>query len=248
MTTGGSSDRVALVTGGSRGLGAASALALARRGVAVALTYRADAAAAAHVVASIRDAGGAAAAFPHELNGSDAAPLVDVVLERFGRLDSLILNAGVWAGGRLNELAEPEWWALVETNVRGTERVLRAALPHVVAAPAGNVVLVSSVVGVYGAPGDTAYATAKAGLVGLGRALAHEVAGSGTRVNVLAPGFVETDMTAAVSAAGREKMTRRTLLGRVGRPEEVAAAVVYLSEDATYTTGQVLCVDGGFGL
>jgi 3-oxoacyl-[acyl-carrier protein] reductase len=242
--------RVALVTGGSRGLGAAIVRALAGRGLRVAFTYRERADLAEELCDEL--ARGAAAERPFALRfdqeSETGEEVVAAVAERWGRLDSLVLSAGIWSGGRIERLDPDEWWRVVEVDLRGVYRMARAAVPMLGAGPAGSITIVSSTVGIAGFPGDTAYASAKSGLIGFGRSLAKELAPAGTRVNVLAPGFVESDATAEVSAAARERVSSRLLIDRFGRGEEVGTAAAFLSEDATYTTGAVLVCDGGFSL
>lgn len=240
--------RTVLVTGGSRGIGRACVLEFASRGVDVALTYHRGVDAAQSVLEAAADLPGRVRAFPHALLDGDADGLVSDVLDGFGRLDSTVLNAGVWDGGRLVELDPEAWWRVLETNLRGNQRLARAALPCLLDSPSGSLVLVSSAVALTGFPGDTAYASAKAAMLGFARSLAHEVGGRGVRVNVLAPGFVETEMTSAISGQARERILRRTVLRRFGSPEEIARAAVFLSEDATFTTGTVLSADGGWTL
>ena len=240
--------RVAVVTGGSRGIGAAIVGELTSRGVDVLFTYATNAAAADAVAA---DASGAAAeAVPtrYDLLAGDPEALLGLALTRWGRVDSIVLNAGMWAGGRIDRLDPDRWWEVVETNLRGAHRVARAAVPALRASPAGSVLLVASAVGLVGFPGDTAYASAKAGMVGLARSLAKELADDGVRVNVLAPGFVDTDMTAAIPPSSRDRILGRTVLGRFGTGAEIAKAAAFLSEDATFTTGAVLTADGGWTL
>jgi 3-oxoacyl-[acyl-carrier protein] reductase len=179
-------------------------------------------------------------------SASDATHVVRTAADRFGAIDCVIANAGTWRGGRLKSMSPSDWNEVVSTNLGGLSDVIRAATPNL--SPDGSIVILSSVIGRQGFPGDTAYATVKAGMVGFARALAKELSPAGIRVNVLAPGFVETDMTAHVSERAREKLLERTLLGRFGTPDEVAAAAVFLAIDATYMTGAVLTVDGGWSL
>lgn len=241
--------RVALVTGGSRGLGAAIVRALAGRGLRVAFTYRERADLAEELCDELDEPGGERpVALRFDQEAETGEEVVATVLERWGRLDSLVLNAGIWNGGRIERLDPEEWWRVVEVDLRGVYRMARAAVGPIGAGPAGSITIVSSTIGIAGFPGDTAYASAKAGLVGLGRSLAKELAPTGTRVNVLAPGFVESDATAEVSAAARERLSSRLLIDRFGRAEEIGAGAAFLSEDATYTTGAVLVCDGGFSL
>lgn len=241
-------NRTALVTGGSRGIGRACVLEFAARGVDVAFTYHRDADAAETVLKAAGNLPGRVRAFRHELLDGDATELMSGVVDTFGRLDSAVLNAGMWDGGRLGELDPDAWWRVLETNLRGNQRLARGALPSLLESPSGSLVLVSSAVALTGFPGDTAYASAKAAMLGFARSLAHEVGSQGMRVNVLAPGFVQTEMTSAIPDGSRERILRRTVLRRFGAAEEVARAAVFLSEDATFTTGAVLSADGGWTL
>jgi 3-oxoacyl-[acyl-carrier protein] reductase len=242
------SARRVLVTGGSRGIGASIVRLLANRGSTVVFTYRSGADAATALVESCGDLPGHVTALPFDLTDGDPGELVDSALAAAGGLDSLILNAGVWHGGRLTKLDDTTWWEVLEANLRGNVRLVRAALPSLESSVGGSVLLMSSAVGLIGFPGDTAYASSKSALTGFARSLAKETGRSGTRVNVLAPGFVETDMTAEISDAARARIIDRSVLGRFGTPEEVAAAAVFLCEDATFATGVVLPIDGGWTL
>ena len=241
--------RVALVTGGSRGIGRAIVVALAARGLRVAFTYREQAARAEELADELEARHGArplTLAFDQETE--DGTAVVAEVLARWGSIDSLVLSAGMWQGGRIDRLDPDSWWRVVEIDLRGVYRMARAAVSAVSASSAGSITIVSSMVGITGFPGDTAYASAKAGLFGFGRSLAKELAREGTRVNVLAPGFVESDATLDVSPAARERLRSRLLIDRFGQAEEIATAAAFLSEDATYMTGGVLVCDGGFSL
>jgi 3-oxoacyl-[acyl-carrier protein] reductase len=240
--------RVALVTGGSRGLGAAIVRALGGRGLRVAFTYRERADLAEELCDDLAAAAERPLALRFDQESETGEEVVAAVLERWGRLDSLVLSAGIWSGGRIDRLDPEEWWRVVEVDLRGVYRMARAAVTALGEGPAGSITIVSSTIGIAGFPGDTAYSSAKAGLIGFGRSLAKELAGAGTRVNVLAPGFVESDATAAVSGAARERLSSRLLIDRFGRAEEIGAAAAFLSEDATYSTGTVLVCDGGFSL
>jgi len=184
----------------------------------------------------------------HDLLGDDPQDLVTSAVERLGGLDSVVLNAGWWRGGTVSTLDPETWWRVVETNLRSTHGIARASLPHLEDSPAGSLLLVSSAVAVVGFAGDTAYGSAKAALVGFARSLAKEVGRTGVRVNVLAPGFVSTDMTAEIPDTSRDKILQRTVLRRFATADEMAASVVFLSEDATFATGAVLSCDGGWTL
>ncbi|REE76581.1 3-oxoacyl-[acyl-carrier protein] reductase [Rhodococcus wratislaviensis] len=238
--------RVALVSGGSRGIGAAVTTALTQRGCRVGCTYRTGRDDAEKLAA---DAPEQVLPIRFDLHDDTTAPTaVERVVTHWGHLDSLVLNAGQWSGGRLVETDPDAWWSVIETNLRGTVALARAALPHLAHGRSPSIVLVSSVVGLIGHPGDTAYAGAKSAMIGFGRSLAKEVARDGIRVNVLAPGFVTTDMTDAVPDSARRRIERETVLGRFGTVDEIAKAAVFLSEDATFCTGSVLTVDGGWAL
>jgi 3-oxoacyl-[acyl-carrier protein] reductase len=239
-------ERTALVTGASRGIGAGIARHLLDRGVRVAGAYRSGRDGVEKLAAAYPDR-----VLPVYLDLAErdtAARAVEEVRERWGALDSLVLNAGIWDGGKLTRMDPDAWWAVVETNVRGTAAIVRAAVPLLEQGNGASIVLVGSVVGDVGFAGDTAYASAKAAMVGFARSLAKELARKGVRVNVLAPGFVDTDMTAAVPRSSRDKIAESTLLGRFGTVDEIARAAVFLSEDATFCTGTVLAADGGWSL
>ena len=238
--------RVALVTGASRGLGAAIALELASAGAAVAVNYHADARAAEAVVAQ---AGSAAWTVRADVSDpDDARALVDAVLSRAARIDVVVANAGVWRGGRVEELTDADWRLVRDTSLGGAFNVMRAATPALRRSGHGRIVAVGSTIGRIGFAGDAAYASAKAGLVGLVRSLAKELASDGVTVNAVAPGLIDTDMTAALPERSRERLLQRACIRRPGRAEEVARAVRFLVCDGDFVTGHVLAVDGGLGL
>jgi len=215
--------------------------------VNVAFTYRTHVTSAAELTDYVSSCGASALAIRYDLSSeSDATHVTRTVAEKFGAIDFVVANAGIWRGGLLESMPRSHWNEVISTNLGGLSDVIRAALPNLSAD--GSIVIVSSAIGQQGFAGDTAYATVKAGMVGFARALAKEVSPSSIRVNVLAPGFVETDMTAHVSERSRERLLERTLLGRFGTVDEVAATAVFLAVDATYMTGAVLTVDGGWSL
>lgn len=240
------SARTVLVTGGSRGIGAGITRLLSARDRNIACGYRSNREAAEKLAADAPERIEPVhydSALPHS---SGAA--VATALERWGRLDGLILNAGQWHGGRLDAMDPDVWWRVIENNLKGVADLTRAALPALGRSHDPGIVLVSSVVGIIGHAGDTAYASAKSAMIGFARSLAKEVGRDGIRVNVLAPGFVDTDMTAAVSERSRRAIAERTTLGRFGTVEEIARAAVFLCEDASFCTGAVLTADGGWSL
>ncbi|MBN9743499.1 3-oxoacyl-ACP reductase [Amycolatopsis sp. A1MSW2902] len=239
-------DRVVLVTGASRGIGAGVARQLLGRGLRVAGTYRSGGDLVEKLAAG---APGRVLPVAFDLAAPDMAEtLVAHVAGHWGRLDSLVLNAAVWRGGKLARIDPGDWWRVIEDNLRSTAALVRAAIPRLIEGENPSVVLVGSAVGSVGFPGDTAYASVKAAAIGFARSLAKELAPQGVRVNVLAPGFVETDMTAAIPDGARQRIAEATLLGRFGTVEEIASAAVFLAEDATFCTGAVLAADGGWTL
>lgn len=239
-------DRVALVTGGSRGIGYAVAHRLAALGAKVGLTSR-DQVAAERAALRIADETGAqVAGWQGDVTEPGAAGrLVDAILERFGRLDVLVNNAGIARDTLLLRMSEEDWDAVMETNVKGIYRMTRAVLRPMLRARWGRIVNLSSVAGLVGNPGQCNYAASKAAIIGFTRSLAREVAARNITVNAVAPGFITTEMT-AVHTPKLDDLAARIPAGRMGRPEEVAAAVAFLaSEEASYITGHVLVIDGG---
>lgn len=243
------SNRVALVTGGSRGIGRAICLDLARAGAAVAVNYVSHPEAAEGVVTTIEKEGGRAIAVRASIGApAEVEAMIEEINARFGHLDILVMNGGIWRGAPLHKLAPETWWEVINTNLGGLYYVTRAALPGMMERRWGRIVCVSSVVGLVGWPGDCAYGTVKAGMIGFARSLAKEVAKYDITVNVIVPGYVQTDMTAAVSEQGREVMKNLSLFKEAVPPEEVAAGVTFLVSGPKNVTGHILTVDGGLSL
>ncbi|MCZ6596895.1 MAG: beta-ketoacyl-ACP reductase [Planctomycetota bacterium] len=241
-------DRVVLVTGASRGIGRAIAVQLARRGAEVACVAT-SAANCGDVVAACRDAGGEAHAFGCDVsNHADVGQLVKAVQQELGGLYALVNNAGVTRDQILLRMSEEDFDRVMEVNVKGTWNFIRAAARSLMKSH-GRIVNISSVVGITGNIGQANYAASKAAIFGLTRSAAKELAPRGVCVNAIAPGFIETDMTAGIDEVAAKELRGRIPLKRIGSPEEVALAVDYLlGPGGAYVTGQTLVVDGGLSM
>ena len=242
--------RTALVTGGSRGIGRAICLELAKAGCNVAVNYAGSAAAAEETAAQCRALGVRAQVFQADVSSAAAcAALVEQVLAAFGRIDVLVNNAGVTRDNLLLRMSEKDYDRVLDTNLKGAVFCCKAVARPMMRQRYGRIVNLSSVVGLRGNAGQVNYSASKAGLLGLTKSLAKELASRGVTANAVAPGFIETDMTNALPEAARSAMAAGIPAGRPGLPEEVARAVAFFAqEDAGYITGQVLCVDGGMAV
>lgn len=239
--------RVALVTGGGRGIGRAIAEALAGAGATVAINYRDNSAAADAAVAAIEAQGGTAYAVQADVtDGAAVEQLVATTLERSSRIDVLVNNAGITRDTLLLRMKEEDFDAVIETNLRSVYLCTRAALRTMTRQRAGRVINISSVVGLVGNPGQANYAAAKAGMLGFTRSVAREMASRSITVNAVTPGFIETELTAGMAEGARKTILDSVPLGRFGQPAEVAGLVCFLASDAAaYITGQTFSIDGG---
>lgn len=239
--------KTALVTGASRGIGRAIALRLAAEGASVAINYAGNTAKAEETKAAIEAAGGKAALFQADVSDSaQVEQMVAAVTEAFGTIDILVNNAGITRDGLLMRMKEEDFDAVLDTNLKGIFHVTKAVSKLMMKKRAGRIVNMASVVGIMGNAGQTNYAAAKAGVIGFTKSAAREFAARGITVNAVAPGFIATDMTAAMPEKAKEATLAAIPLRRMGAPEDVANAVAFLvSDQASYITGQVVKVDGG---
>jgi 3-oxoacyl-[acyl-carrier protein] reductase len=232
------------VTGGSRGIGAAISRELGRAGARVAVNYRSGGDAAGEVAGEI---GGIAVAADVS-DPADARALLERVEGELGDVDILVNNAGITRDTLIARMSDDDWEQVIETNLRGAFNTCRAVARKMLRRRSGAIVNLSSVVGLHGNPGQANYAASKAGLIGLTKALARELGTRGVRVNAVAPGYIDTELTRVLPPQARDAILGSTPLGRLGAPEDVAAAVRYLcSDEAAFVTGEVLLVDGGLG-
>ncbi len=240
-------NKVALVTGGSRGIGRAIALELGKRGATVVISYAGNEAAATETVKLLADVGAKCKALRFDVADTEAcSQAVDGVVKEFGRLDVLVNNAGVAIDGLLMRFKDEDWDKTLDTNLKGAFALMRAVARPMMKQKGGAVVNVSSIVGEMGNGGQAAYAASKAGLLGLTKAVAKELSSRNIRVNAVTPGFIDTDMTQSIPAEMKEKMLGQIPLSRLGSAEEVAKSVAFLASDAaSYITGEVLKVNGG---
>lgn len=239
--------KIALVTGGARGIGRAISLELAHSGADVAINYGGSEAAAKELATEIEQLGRKALIVQANVADSEAVQdMVKQVVEHFGRLDILVNNAGITRDNLVMRMKDEEWDEVINVNLKGVYNCIKAVTRTMMKQRFGRIINISSVVGVLGNAGQANYVAAKAGVIGLTKTMARELCTRGITVNAVAPGFIETDMTAKLSEDVQEGILSQVPLARLGRPEEVAKVVRFLSsEDAAYMTGQTLHVDGG---
>jgi 3-oxoacyl-[acyl-carrier protein] reductase len=242
--------KTALVTGGSRGIGRACVARLAQEGAKVALVYHSNKDAADSLIEELADAPGEVQAFQADVRDSKRAhELVDQLVEQWESLDVLVNSAGIVADGLLGAMTAEQWQSVIETNLGGTYNYCHAVTQPMMMQRRGSVVNISSTASDFPARGQVNYAASKGGINGLTRAMAKELAARNVRVNAIAPGMIETDMSQVIRGIAGDQIKKAIPLKKIGQAEEVAAAVAFLaSDDASYITGQILLVDGGLSL
>mgnify|MGYP002512539033 CR=1 FL=1 len=242
--------KTAIVTGASRGIGRAIALELAGKGAYVVVNYNGSGEAADEVVKAIETAGGQAEAYQCNVaDGEACEKLINDVIGRHGRIDILVNNAGITRDNLLMRMSEEDFDAVLGTNLKGAFHTMHFASRYMLKQRSGRIINMASVVGVAGNAGQANYAASKAGVIGMTKSAAKELASRGITVNAVAPGFIETDMTDAMQAEAKERMTDAIPLKRIGKPEEIADLAVFLaSAKSDYITGQVIAADGGMSI
>ncbi len=242
--------KTAVITGGSRGIGRAVCLELARGGAHIVFSYAGNAAAAEETVSACQALGTQAVAVQGSVADADAVKvLMDTAIETFGSIDILVNNAGITRDSLIMLMKEEDFDAVIDTNLKGAFLCMKAVARIMMKQRRGRIVNLCSVVGLRGNAGQVNYAASKAGVIGMTKSLAKELATRGVTVNAVAPGFIDTDMTAALPDAARDALLPTIPMNRLGKAEDVAAAVAYFASDmAGYITGQVLCVDGGMAV
>ncbi len=242
-------NEIALVTGGSRGIGRACCLALAKEGAEVIVNYHSSPEKAEEVVSEIVKAGGKASALKFDVSNPEEIETVLSALLKQKKISILVNNAGITKDGLLMRYAVEDWDKVLNTNLRSAFLVTQAVVRSMMKERKGSIIHMGSIVGITGNAGQAAYCAAKAGIIGLTKSMARELAARSIRVNAIAPGFIETDMTHGLNDVQRENLSKVIPLGRTGKAEEIAHAVVYLaSSQSSYVTGQTLVVDGGMGM
>ena len=241
-------NKVAVVTGGSRGIGKAIAEKFAAEGASVAILYSSNSASADAVLEEIRNAGGTAKAYQcHVENSDEVGKTIDEVVNDLGKIDILVNNAGITRDKLLMMMKEEDFDDVISVNLKGAYNTMRKVCPMLARQRWGRVINLSSIAGINGNAGQVNYSASKAGLIGMTKSAAREFAGRGITVNAIAPGFVETDMTEKF--ASDENVMKRIPVGRMGRPDEIASLALFLASDAAaYITGEVIRIDGGLAI
>ncbi len=242
--------KIALVTGAAKGIGRAIAVALAKEGATVVVNYNGSKEKAEAVVEEIRGLGTEGCAYQCNVADTDAAlAMIKEVIAQYGRLDILVNNAGITRDNLIMKMTEEDFDAVISANLKGCFNTIKGASRQMLKQRSGRIINITSVSGILGNAGQANYAASKAGIIGLTKTMARELASRGITVNGVAPGFVDTDMTQVLSESVKEAATAQIPLGRFGKPEDIANMVTYLaSEKAAYITGQIISVDGGMAI
>lgn len=242
--------KVALITGGGKGIGKAIAAELAAEGAAVVINYHGSVKKAEETVAEIEAAGGKAEAVQCDVAEFNACKeMIDQIIQKYGRLDILVNNAGITRDGLLMKMSEEDFDSVIQTNLKGAFNCTRHVARQMIKQKGGRIISISSVSGVLGNAGQANYSASKAGIIGLTKAAARELASRGITVNAIAPGFIVTDMTKVLSDSIKASVTETIPMKRFGETKDIARTALFLaSEDAKYITGQVICVDGGMAM
>lgn len=240
-------DKVALVTGASRGIGRAIALSLAWAGAVVIINYQGNEQAAREVLAELEKTGARAEIYKADVSSSQQVEkMIKDILTKYGRIDILVNNAGITRDGLIIRMKDEDWSQVIETDLTGVFNCVRSVAKPMMKQRSGKIINIASVVGVMGNAGQINYASAKAGVIGLTKSTAKELASRGIMVNAVAPGYIVTDMTEKLADSAREELGERIPLGRLGNPDDVANLVLFLAGPRSdYITGQVIAVDGG---
>lgn len=242
-------EKIALVTGASRGIGKAIAMELAERGATVIVNYSGSEEKAQQTVSEIKKNGGEAVAVKCDVADFTACEkLAKDVIGRYGRLDILVNNAGITRDGLIMKMSEQDFDSVMDTNLKGTYNMIRHFSRWFLKQKSGRIINIASVSGVIGNAGQANYSASKAGVIGLTKAVARELSGRGICINAVAPGFIDTDMTRQMSEDAKKGIEAMIPMGHMGKPEDVARLVGFLADEAEYITGQVICVDGGMAI